>query len=114
VLGHLGREACRAAQVGDLVVQLRADRAGQQHEGRVRQLCERNDPLGRERVCGRQNGHGWLGQQGLEIDLCFPGGRLAQQADVDGLVVQGGDLRRGGHLMDVQMYAGEPAPEDAQ
>ncbi|WP_177226436.1 hypothetical protein [Saccharopolyspora shandongensis] len=38
VLGDLRCEAGCGAQAGDLVVQSRADRAGQEHEGKARQL----------------------------------------------------------------------------
>jgi hypothetical protein len=41
-------------------------------------------------------------------------GGFAQQTDVDDLVVQGSDLRCGGHLVDVQVHVGELLPEGAQ
>lgn len=65
-------------------------------------------------MCGRQDRHEGFGQHGLEGELRFTGGGLAQQADVDRVVVQSSDLRHGGHLVDVQMHIGVPVPEGAQ
>ncbi|GAB3907879.1 hypothetical protein GCM10027612_81570 [Microbispora bryophytorum subsp. camponoti] len=97
----------------------RAGLTGQEHERLVRQPREPYGPQGGQRMGGRQHGHEGLGEHRPEGESRpVVGGvvsrGLAQQADVDGLVPQGGDLRRRGHLADVQADAGETLPEVAE
>lgn len=70
--------------------------------------------MGRKGVCGRQHGHEALGQHGGETEFRVVGGWLTQQADVDGPLAQGGQLRRGGHFPDVQPHGGKPFAEGSQ
>jgi hypothetical protein len=68
----------------------------------------------RQATATRVRGHEGFAEYRLEAEFRLVGRGFAQQPDVDGLVVQGGDLRRGGHLVDVQVHLGKPLPEGAQ
>jgi hypothetical protein len=114
VLNDPRGEARRGAQAGDPVVQTWPDLAGEQHEGRTGQLRQEYRAVGGQRMGGRQHGDERFGEHRPEGQLRVGVLGLPQQADVEGPVAQGGDLRGGGHLPDVQVHAGEPLPEVAQ
>lgn len=65
-------------------------------------------------MAGREHRDEGLAAHRAEPQPRFVRGRLAQQADVDAAVVQGGELGCAGHLPDVQPHARVALPEGAQ